>query len=253
MNQSARWLWIGTTIPYIPLGEECGRSVAKIVQFQVSYFNCGMVPFDLSVYFLEDCQWSLWGEWEPCSKQCGGGSQKQTRAQSKATHGGKPCEGRSSQTRWCNKQICSSWLISMTTSLVVVAIILYLRWKAARKPARDIFALPNLNLKWPNSNESLHKAKCVRSDSILPIGWEEQTSADGNVVFIDHITRQTSHQHPRTGMPGNQFNGLYFNHLTNPFGVVFKGILSSLGALFNNFQCPFIELMLSTAQECSAT
>ena len=220
LNRSAPWPWIGTTILYIPLGEECGRGVDKIVQLQVSYFNCGLVPFDMSVNLLEDCQWSLWGEWDPCSKQCGGGLQKRSRAQSKATHGGKPCGGQSSQTRWCNKQICSSWLISMTTILVAIVIILYLRWKAARKPARDIVAMPNLNLNWPISSGYNHKAKCVRSDSILPEGWEEQTSADGNVVFIDHITRQTSHQHPRTGMPGNQFNSFTKEHFMNTLGVV---------------------------------
>ena len=150
----------------------------------------------------------MWSEWKPCSKQCGGGAQQRTRAQSKATHGGKPCEGQSSQTKGCNGQICESEIILVVAALTLLSIILYLRWKTARQPARDIVAMPKLNLNWSNSCGSTHKAECVRSDSILPEGWEEQTSADGNVVFIDHITRQTSHQHPRTGMPGSQLNSL---------------------------------------------
>lgn len=54
-----------------------------------------------------DCQVSDWSDWGPCSKQCGGGTQTQTRTITvQPRNGGKECPSLLTQTKACNEQLC---------------------------------------------------------------------------------------------------------------------------------------------------
>ena len=54
-----------------------------------------------------DCQVSDWSDWGPCSKQCGGGTQTQTRTITvQSRNGGKECPSLLTQTKACNEQLC---------------------------------------------------------------------------------------------------------------------------------------------------
>ncbi|XP_063675855.1 coadhesin-like [Bolinopsis microptera] len=52
--------------------------------------------------------WTDFGGWSKCSKDCGTGTQTRTRSCTNPTpeHGGKECEGDSTETQECNTQIC---------------------------------------------------------------------------------------------------------------------------------------------------
>ena len=54
-----------------------------------------------------DCQVSDWSEWGGCSKQCGGGTQTQTRKITvQPQNGGRECPSLFTQSRACNEQLC---------------------------------------------------------------------------------------------------------------------------------------------------
>eukprot|EP01012_Entosiphon_sulcatum_P049575 TRINITY_DN6820_c0_g1_i6.p1 TRINITY_DN6820_c0_g1~~TRINITY_DN6820_c0_g1_i6.p1 ORF type:complete len:7637 (+),score=112.47 TRINITY_DN6820_c0_g1_i6:5459-28369(+) len=54
-----------------------------------------------------DCVVTSWSTWEPCSKECGGGSQRRTRSISvAANYGGKPCPSDLQDAQPCNTQPC---------------------------------------------------------------------------------------------------------------------------------------------------
>ena len=56
-----------------------------------------------------DCEWTSYSEWSECSKPCGVGSQARHRTvYQKEFGGGRPCTGRSSETRLCNRHHCGS-------------------------------------------------------------------------------------------------------------------------------------------------
>ena len=52
-----------------------------------------------------DCELSEWGDWEPCSSKCGGGSQNRTRNISIAAHGRHSCE-LTVESQPCNTDQC---------------------------------------------------------------------------------------------------------------------------------------------------
>jgi len=55
----------------------------------------------------EDCQPTDWGEWSPCSKSCGGGTQFRTKDSKVQLMGGVVCPTLK-ETRECNTQPCPS-------------------------------------------------------------------------------------------------------------------------------------------------
>merc|ERR550525_141380 len=61
-----------------------------------------------------DCVLSDWSEWTGCSKACGGGSQKRTRAISTEAHGSgrcwEPTEGERLAFKSCNTLLCTALL-----------------------------------------------------------------------------------------------------------------------------------------------
>ena len=55
----------------------------------------------------EDCHWSSWSTWSPCSKSCGNGQKAKTRTVLQtARNGGKDCVGNSRITQQCQKKQC---------------------------------------------------------------------------------------------------------------------------------------------------
>ena len=56
-----------------------------------------------------DCVWSLWSQWDLCTKTCGGGMQGRTRTVLvPERNGGKRCEGDPVEMQTCNMQPCQS-------------------------------------------------------------------------------------------------------------------------------------------------
>ena len=56
-----------------------------------------------------DCRWTEFSDWSECSKACDVGSQtRYRRVEQKEFGGGRPCIGRSSETRLCNRHHCGS-------------------------------------------------------------------------------------------------------------------------------------------------
>ncbi|XP_071173065.1 A disintegrin and metalloproteinase with thrombospondin motifs 16-like isoform X1 [Mytilus edulis] len=55
-----------------------------------------------------DGNWSVWSEWEQCSRTCGGGVKKRNRLCSNPLpqYGGKQCQGKSEMFKLCNLQEC---------------------------------------------------------------------------------------------------------------------------------------------------
>ena len=151
-----------------------------------------------------DCHWSPWDPWGPCSMQCSGGAQQRTRTRvSEAKHGGEKCKGTSQESKGCTN-FCEMAYIA--TSIVIIPLLFLLWWKAGRTPARVLWfiKLPYINLHSQGTYEvtptALNRSTSVVSRA-LPEGMDEETDADGNVVFIDHNARRTVHKHPRTGLP----------------------------------------------------
>ena len=59
-------------------------------------------------FFLVDCEYSYWSEWEECSKTCGGGNQTRTRQVIReAWYGGTKCsEEDKLESASCNQEPC---------------------------------------------------------------------------------------------------------------------------------------------------
>jgi len=56
-----------------------------------------------------DCTWGEWQGWSECSKDCGGGEQKNHRkVKQHAEFHGKACQGNGTETKACNLQACSN-------------------------------------------------------------------------------------------------------------------------------------------------
>jgi len=53
-----------------------------------------------------DCSWGEWSHYSICSKTCGGGTMERAREKVAELHGGKPCNGLSSESMQCNSQGC---------------------------------------------------------------------------------------------------------------------------------------------------
>lgn len=61
-----------------------------------------------SSIFTVDGGWSVWSQWNSCSKSCGTGLQQRSRncTQPAPMHNGKPCEGEPWENRPCNVHAC---------------------------------------------------------------------------------------------------------------------------------------------------
>jgi len=73
----------------------------------------------LKIYISKpvDCAWGDYEEWGECSKSCGGGSRKRTRAeQTRALGGGKSCEGSDTESGECKTQACPTTTTTTTTT-----------------------------------------------------------------------------------------------------------------------------------------
>ena len=54
-----------------------------------------------------NCQWGPWGQWQPCTATCGGGTKERTRAEAvQAANVGIACQGSSIETSNCNQIAC---------------------------------------------------------------------------------------------------------------------------------------------------
>ena len=62
----------------------------------------------LSIYDIVDGKWSNFGEYEECSKSCGGGIMKRFRTCTNPApaHGGKKCIGTNVHLKACNTKPC---------------------------------------------------------------------------------------------------------------------------------------------------
>ena len=76
--------------------------------YHKSYF---IVKFLCLLFSLVDCQWSVWSQWDLCTRSCGGGMQGRTRSVLvPERNGGKRCVGDPAEMRNCNMQPCQSKL-----------------------------------------------------------------------------------------------------------------------------------------------
>ena len=67
-----------------------------------------------------------WGEWSPCSKTCGGGTQERTFNITKEAQGnGSSCEASDGEkeTRNCNEQTCLFLVLVILANMVIVSLI----------------------------------------------------------------------------------------------------------------------------------
>ena len=56
---------------------------------------------------LVDCEWSGFGDWQPCNATCGGGTEFRERTiNTEAQHGGKNCSGEAKEEKQCNTYGC---------------------------------------------------------------------------------------------------------------------------------------------------
>jgi hypothetical protein len=74
-------------------------------------YNCftfDVIPA-LVLGLIVNCVWNHWGQWEKCSKECGGGQQTRSRKERiPAQHGGNECAGKATETNECNRRNCPS-------------------------------------------------------------------------------------------------------------------------------------------------
>ena len=62
--------------------------------------------------FSVDGVWGEWEAWSDCTVTCGGGTKDRTRECMGPEHGGKECEGDTSEQSTCNEQVtCPGMLI----------------------------------------------------------------------------------------------------------------------------------------------
>ena len=52
-----------------------------------------------------DGMWGEWGTWSDCTATCGGGTRDRTRECTGPEHGGKECEGETSERSTCNEKV----------------------------------------------------------------------------------------------------------------------------------------------------
>ena len=58
---------------------------------------------------LVNCEWGPWGEWDICTRTCGGGMQGRSREIFQPErHGGIACEGDPQEMQGCNMEACPS-------------------------------------------------------------------------------------------------------------------------------------------------
>ena len=63
----------------------------------------------LSNKILVNCEWGPWGEWDICTRTCGGGMQGRSREiLQPERHGGIACEGDPQEMQGCNMEACPS-------------------------------------------------------------------------------------------------------------------------------------------------
>jgi len=57
---------------------------------------------------INDGKWSSWSDWGKCDKECSGGTQTRSRTCTNPppSHGGRPCQGQSQESRSCNAHPC---------------------------------------------------------------------------------------------------------------------------------------------------
>lgn len=53
-----------------------------------------------------DGVWQLWSSWDPCTRTCGGGTQRRQRLCMGPFFGGKACPGDSEEVQSCNEKRC---------------------------------------------------------------------------------------------------------------------------------------------------
>ena len=62
-----------------------------------------------SMKILVNCEWGPWGEWDICTRTCGGGMQGRSREiLQPERHGGIACEGDPQEMQGCNMEACPS-------------------------------------------------------------------------------------------------------------------------------------------------
>jgi hypothetical protein len=73
---------------------ECGTS------------NTCLPWFDCTCDFVVDGYWLDWSKWTTCDVTCGEGSQQRSRSCIEPLHGGRRCDGNSTEIQACNTQDC---------------------------------------------------------------------------------------------------------------------------------------------------
>ncbi|XP_022098999.1 SCO-spondin-like, partial [Acanthaster planci] len=72
--------------------------------------ECEGKPVETKACFLEacpvDCAWNEWSPWSECTMDCGTEEQISTRTRTKATNGGRDCDGPVIRTKLCNLPPC---------------------------------------------------------------------------------------------------------------------------------------------------
>ena len=59
-----------------------------------------------------DCEWGPYDDWSSCSTSCGGGVMSRSRLVAiNATNGGKECNGKTTDTKFCKEVSCPGYLI----------------------------------------------------------------------------------------------------------------------------------------------
>ena len=63
----------------------------------------------MSMKIVVNCEWGPWGEWDICTRTCGGGMQGRSREiLQPERHGGIACEGDPQEMQGCNMEACPS-------------------------------------------------------------------------------------------------------------------------------------------------
>lgn len=102
--------------PWSPCTEKCnGGTQNRTRSILITAANGGQECTGESTSFRDcntqkcpvHCVWTPWGDWDTCTKTCGGGMQGRTRSVLiKERYGGKPCVGDPQQMQGCSMQAC---------------------------------------------------------------------------------------------------------------------------------------------------